>query len=59
MSTAILDRDAASGGIARRSALIVAALVAIGALALFGGARYGFMPPRDIADAVIAMERRS
>ncbi|OOY31233.1 YeeE/YedE [Thioclava sp. F36-6] len=43
MNTAILERQAASGGIARRSALIVAALVAVAALALFGGARYGFM----------------
>ncbi len=43
MNTAILERQAASGGIARRSALILAALAAVAALALFGGARYGFM----------------
>ncbi|WP_083078216.1 YeeE/YedE thiosulfate transporter family protein [Thioclava electrotropha] len=39
----MLERQAASGGIARRSALILAALAAVAALALFGGARYGFM----------------
>ncbi|KFE36211.1 YeeE/YedE thiosulfate transporter family protein [Thioclava atlantica] len=43
MISATLDRTRAPGLTARRSALVAAALVAIGVLSLFGGARYGLM----------------